>query len=122
MSKAESADFFRQPVAQMIALRYPLAVLASRLCWAQIEAALAPHFTRKVREGRAVAQDDLFGPSLQFAGAGVAAAGRPSCGWDCEAFLRRCLGGLPCSQQRSQRPSAQGQPVQIGWFARLGEF
>ena len=61
----------------MIDLRHPLAVLASRLLWAQIEAALAPHFARQVREGRAVAQDDLFGPSLQVAGAGAAAAGRP---------------------------------------------
>lgn len=71
------ADFFRQPSAQMIDLRHPLAVLASRLPWAQIEAALAPHFARQVREGRAVAQNDMFGPSLQLAGAGVRAAGRP---------------------------------------------
>jgi len=71
------ADFFRQPLAQMIDPRHPLAVLASRLPWAQIEAALAPCFARQVREGRAIAQDDLFGPSVQVAGAGVAAAGRP---------------------------------------------
>ena len=49
-------DFFRQP---------------------QIETALAPHFTRQVRAGSAVAQDDLFGPSVQVAGAGFVAAGRP---------------------------------------------
>jgi len=73
----ESADFFRQPLAQMIDPRHPLAVLASRLPWAQIEAALAPHFARRSREGRLVAQDDLFGSSLQVAGAGIAAAGRP---------------------------------------------
>ena len=77
MPQSDSTDFFRQPLAEMIDLRHPLAVLASRLPWAQIEAALAPHFARQVREGRAVAQDDLFGPSLQVAGAGVAAAGRP---------------------------------------------
>ncbi len=70
------ADFFRQPLAQMIDPRHPLAVLAGRLPWAQIEAALAPHFARQVREGRAMAQSDLFGPSVQLAGAGVAAAGR----------------------------------------------
>ena len=74
---ARSADFFRQPLAEMIDLRHPLAVLSSRLPWAQIEAALAPCFARQVREGRVVAQDDLFGPSLQRAGAGIAAAGRP---------------------------------------------
>lgn len=73
----QSTDFFRQPLAEMIDLRHPLAVLASRLPWAQIEAALAPHFARQVREGRAIAQDDLFGPSVQVAGTGVAAAGRP---------------------------------------------
>ena len=71
------ADFFRQPLAEMIDPRHPLAVLAGRLPWAQIEAALAPRFARQVREGRAVAQDDLFGPSSQVAGAGVAVAGRP---------------------------------------------
>ena len=59
---ARSADFFRQPLAEMIDLRHPLAVLSSRLPWAQIEAALAPCFARQVREGRVVAQDDLFGP------------------------------------------------------------
>jgi IS5 family transposase len=74
---ADTADFFRPRLAEMIDLRHPLAVLASRLPWAQVEAALAPHFARQMREGRAVAQDDLFGPSLQIAGAGVAAAGRP---------------------------------------------
>lgn len=40
------ADFFRPPLAEMIDPRHPLAVLASRLLWAQIEAALAPHFAR----------------------------------------------------------------------------
>ena len=70
-------DFFRQPLAQMIDPRHPLAVLASRLPWTQIEAALAPRFARQVRPGRAIAQDDLFGPSIQVAGGGIAAAGRP---------------------------------------------
>ena len=44
-------DFFRQPLAQMIDPRHPLAVLASRLPWTQIEAALAPRFARQVRPG-----------------------------------------------------------------------
>lgn len=74
---ADTADFFRPRLAEMIDLRHPLAVLSSRLPWAQIEAALAPHFARQVREGRAVAQEDLFGASRQLAGGGVAAAGRP---------------------------------------------
>ncbi|TXH13681.1 MAG: IS5 family transposase [Gammaproteobacteria bacterium] len=74
---AQNVDFFRQPLAEMIDLRHPLAVLASRLPWAQIEAALAPRFARQVREGRAIERGDLFGPSAQVAGAGIAAAGRP---------------------------------------------
>lgn len=74
---ADTPDFFRPRLAEMIDLRHPLAVLASRLPWAQIEAALAPYFERRARAGRLLEQDDLFGPSLQLAGAGVAAAGRP---------------------------------------------
>src|SRR6218665_481316 len=73
----DTADFFRSRLAEMIDLRHPLAVLASRLPWTQIEAALAPYFARRVRAGRVLEHDDLFGPSLQVAGAGVAAAGRP---------------------------------------------
>jgi IS5 family transposase len=70
-------DFFRPRLAEMIDLRHPLAVLASRLPWPQIEAALAPHFARRERAGRVSEHEGLFGPSLQVAGAGVAAAGRP---------------------------------------------
>ncbi|MDF3834759.1 hypothetical protein P3W85_17595 [Cupriavidus basilensis] len=34
--------FFRSRLDSMIDLRYPLAVLATRMPWAQIEASLAP--------------------------------------------------------------------------------
>lgn len=70
-------DFFRARLDQMIDLRHPLAVLANRMPWAQIESALAPAFARKNRHGQAVAGSDLFGTSLQIAGAGISAAGRP---------------------------------------------
>jgi transposase, IS5 family len=70
-------DFFRSRLEQMIDLRHPLAVLARRMPWAQIEAALSPSFQRRDREGQVVEEDDLFGPSLQVVGAGVSAAGRP---------------------------------------------
>lgn len=73
----DTRDFFRPRLAEMIDLRHPLAVLASRLPWAQIEANLAPFFARRARDGRLLEQDDLFGSSLQMVGAGVAAAGRP---------------------------------------------
>jgi IS5 family transposase len=70
-------DFFRARLDQMIDMRHPLAVLANRMPWAQIESALAPAFARKNRQGQAVAGSDLFGTSLQIAGAGLSAAGRP---------------------------------------------
>jgi IS5 family transposase len=70
-------DFFRARLDQMIDLRHPLAVLANRMPWAQIESALAPAFARRNRRGQAVAGSDLFGTSLQIAGAGISAAGRP---------------------------------------------
>jgi hypothetical protein len=61
----------------MIDLRHPLAVLANRMPWAQIEFALIPAFARRNRQGHAVAGSDLFGTSLQIAGAGISATGRP---------------------------------------------
>lgn len=82
------ADFFRQPLAEMIDPRHPLAVLAARLPWAQIQAALAPRFARQVREGRAVAQNDLFGT--------FGASGRRWCG--------RRRSPPPC-------PAPDGQPA-----------
>ena len=44
-------DFFRARLDQMIDLRHPLAVLAGRMPWAQIEAALAPALAHKNRDG-----------------------------------------------------------------------
>jgi transposase, IS5 family len=70
-------DFFRARLDGMLDLRHPLAVLASRMPWAEIEAALAPAFAYKDRKGRLVEGSDLFGPTLTAAGAGVSAAGRP---------------------------------------------
>ena len=72
-----TADFFRARLDQMIDLKHPLAALAQRLPWSQIEAALSPAFARRDREGRVIEGEDLFGPSLVVAGAGVSAAGRP---------------------------------------------
>ena len=72
-----TADFFRARLETMIDLRHPLAVLASRMDWAGIEAGLAPLFARSIRAGREVEDCDLFGPALQVAGAGTSAAGRP---------------------------------------------
>jgi IS5 family transposase len=70
-------DFFRNRLDQMIDLRHPLAVLARRMPWAQIEAALAPALAHKHRAGVVNEATDLFGPSAQLAGAGFSPAGRP---------------------------------------------
>ena len=72
-----TADFFRARLVDMIDLRHPLAVLATRMPRHTLEAALAPTFARKQRPGATVEVEDLFGPSLQVVGAGTSAAGRP---------------------------------------------
>ncbi len=73
----QTDDFFRSRLDQMIDLRHPLAVLANRMPWAQLERVLAPAFERRNRSGQAVEGCDLFGPTLAMAGGGVSAAGRP---------------------------------------------
>lgn len=70
-------DFFRARLDQMIDLRHPLAVLATRMPWSQIEAALAPSFARQNRAGQMKSEHDLFGTTQAMSGAGVSAAGRP---------------------------------------------
>lgn len=70
-------DFFRARIDQMIDLRHPLAVLAQRLPWAQLEAALAPCFVRKTPGPQGCSDGfDLFGPAPAAAGA-PSNAGRP---------------------------------------------
>jgi transposase, IS5 family len=61
-------DFFRARLDSMIDMRHPLAVLATRMPWAAIEAALAPLLAHKDRSGRVVEDADLFGPTAQLAG------------------------------------------------------
>ena len=61
----------------MINMSDPLAVLATRLPWAQIEASLAAKFERRVRAGQLLEDQDMFGPTAVLAGAGISNAGRP---------------------------------------------
>lgn len=70
-------DFFRARLDSMIDMRHSLAVLATRMPWATIEASLAPALAHKDRDGRIVQDADLFGPTAQLAGAGLNNAGRP---------------------------------------------
>ncbi|TCT00009.1 hypothetical protein EDC36_101284, partial [Tepidimonas ignava] len=69
-------DFFRARLDQMIDLRHPLAVLASRMPWQELEARLAHLFMRKARAGVAMPDLDLFGEAPVRA-ARVSNAGRP---------------------------------------------
>ncbi|MCZ2152553.1 MAG: IS5 family transposase [Bryobacterales bacterium] len=70
-------DLFRSRLDQMIDLRHPLAVLATRMPWDWLEAELAPVFARKPRDGRIVETVDLLGPVQQVVGGGTSNAGRP---------------------------------------------
>jgi len=70
-------DFFRSRLDQMIDLKHPLAVLASRMPWQEIEASLAHQFAREVRAGKQVEDIGLFGPELKVVGGGKSNAGRP---------------------------------------------
>ncbi len=69
-------DFFRSRIDHMIDLCHPLAVLASRMPWQQIEASVAHLFTRKARSGQAMPDLDLFGEAPAPA-ARASNAGRP---------------------------------------------
>jgi IS5 family transposase len=70
-------DFFRARLDTMIDLRHPMAVLAAKMPWPEIEAALAPALAHRDRKGQLVEGADLFGTTAQLAGAGVSKAGRP---------------------------------------------
>ena len=70
-------DFFRNRLDQMIDLRHPLAVLANRMPWQEIEASLSQRWARQVKAGKRVDDLDLFGPVSTVSGGGISNAGRP---------------------------------------------
>ena len=73
----QTVDFFRARLDAMIDLRHPLAVLATRLPWPQLDAELAPIWRRNDREGILPDGEDLFGSGGGvLAAAGVSYAGR----------------------------------------------
>jgi IS5 family transposase len=74
---SETADFFRARLDQMIDLRHPLAVLANRMPWQEIEASIAHRFAKQARAGKTLLDADLFGSTVSVSGAGVSKAGRP---------------------------------------------
>lgn len=70
-------DFFRNRLDQMIDLRHPLAVLANRMPWQEIEASLAQRWARQVKAGKKIEDLDLFGPVAAVSAGGISKAGRP---------------------------------------------
>ena len=110
-------DFFCSRLDAMIDMQHPLAVLAGRLPWARIEAALAPKFTHQDRPVRQEVVGDLLGEHAVEFGGGVSNAGRPRlpirlmrrpwghAGLGAGLGVRSCLlppsYGLPCPQQQS---------------------
>ncbi|UUZ77381.1 IS5 family transposase [Polaromonas sp. P1(28)-13] len=73
----QEQDFFRSRIDAMINLSDPLAVLATRLPWKQIEAAVAAKFEHQNRAGRILKDQDMFGATEALVGAGRSNAGRP---------------------------------------------
>ena len=74
---SDAADFFRSRLDQMIDLRHPLSVLASRMPWQELEANVASLLARRVRAGKKIEGEDLFGPVNQNVVSAPSAAGRP---------------------------------------------
>jgi IS5 family transposase len=70
-------DFFRNRIDAMINLTDPLAVLATRLPWSQIETAISTKFERQNRTGQILKDQDMFGTTETLTGAGRSNAGRP---------------------------------------------
>ena len=54
-----TADFFRSRLGEMIDLRQPLAVLAGRLPWAAIEAAVAAKLVPAARPAQQLSDEEL---------------------------------------------------------------
>ncbi len=73
----QPVDFFRARIDAMINLNDPLAVLATKLPWKQIETAIAIKFEHQQRTGEILEAQDLFGTTQTLLGAGRSNAGRP---------------------------------------------
>jgi IS5 family transposase len=73
----QPVDFFRARIDAMINLNDPLAVLATKLPWKQIETSIAIKFEHQQRTGEILEAQDLFGTTQTLLGAGRSNAGRP---------------------------------------------
>jgi IS5 family transposase len=73
----QPVDFFCARIDAMINLNDPLAVLATKLPWKQIETTIAIKFEHQQRAGEILEAQDLFGTTQTLLGAGRSNAGRP---------------------------------------------
>jgi IS5 family transposase len=106
-------DFFRSRLDAMIDLKHPLAVLATRLPWAEIEAALAPRLTRQALPAKRVRGQDLLGGFEVEFGGGVSPAGRPRLPIRLMASLLYLKNSFNLSVRRRNRRGAGGaSPLQ----------
>lgn len=63
--------FFRSRLHQMINLQHPSVVLATRLPWAVIAAAVAPKLAHQAKPAKRVAGEDLAGAFAGEFGGGI---------------------------------------------------
>jgi transposase, IS5 family len=70
----EAPEFFRARIDAMINLSDPLAVLAGRLPWDQIDTAVAAKFEHQQRAGQMLEGHDMFDPTPAVAGGGTSNA------------------------------------------------
>lgn len=61
MNTTTTNNFFRSRLDRMIELRQPLAVLASRMPWQEVEASIAQCFAHQVRQQKNIEDVDLIG-------------------------------------------------------------
>ncbi len=68
-------DFFRNRLKQMFDLRHPLAVLANRMPWQEIEASLGQRLARHFKAGKKIEDLDLLCPVSVVASGGISNVG-----------------------------------------------
>jgi IS5 family transposase len=110
-------DFFRSRLDQMIDLKHPLAVLATRLPWAAIEASVAPKLAHQVRPAKRVIGEDLAGRFDGEFGGGISPAGRPRLPIRLMASLLYLKNSFNLSDEELVLRWAEN--AQIGRFRRL---
>ena len=92
----DDPDFFRCRLNEMIDLKHPLAVLAKRLPWGAIKAALVPKVAHQNLPAKPVRGKDPAGAFEGELGAGVSLAGRPR-------LPLRLMASLICSKNTLNR-------------------